>query len=91
MRVRPHVWQNAPWDALEAFEGFCAERGITMLEATFGWTLAQPGVSSVIAGATSPAQIAANAAASAAWTPEAEDLAAIDELFPLPQDPAAQV
>ena len=89
MRTRSHLWQNAPWDALDAYRAFCEERGITMLEATFGWLLAQPGVSSVIAGATSPAQIEANARAGAAWSPTAEDLAEIDALFPLPEDPAA--
>jgi aryl-alcohol dehydrogenase-like predicted oxidoreductase len=89
MRTRAHLWQDAPWDALDAYRAFCDERGITMLEATFGWLLAQQGVASVIAGATSPAQIEANARAGAAWTPGAEDLAAIDLLFPLPEDPAA--
>ena len=42
-RQRPHVAEDAPWDAIEAYEAFCAERGISMLEATFGWLLAQPG------------------------------------------------
>jgi 1-deoxyxylulose-5-phosphate synthase len=89
IRQRPHLWQNAPWDALDAYRAFAEERGITMLEATFGWLLAQDPVSSVIAGATSAAQITANAAAATAWTPDAADLAAIDELLPLPLDPAA--
>ena len=80
---------NAPWDALEAYQAFCDERGISMLEATFGWLLAQPGLASVIAGTTSPEQIAANARAGEAWTPSSDDLAAIDALFPLPADPAA--
>jgi aryl-alcohol dehydrogenase-like predicted oxidoreductase len=62
-----------------------------MLQATFGWLLAQPGVSSVIAGATTPAQIEANAAAADAWTPTATDLAEIDRLFPLVEDAAAQI
>ncbi|MBS1908164.1 MAG: aldo/keto reductase [Actinobacteria bacterium] len=88
MRTRPHLWENAPWDALDAYRAFCDERGITMLEATFGWLLAQPGVASVIAGATSAEQVEANASAGAAWTPSAEDVAAIDALFPLPADPA---
>ncbi|MBN9156178.1 aldo/keto reductase [Microbacterium sp.] len=89
MRTRAHLWEDAPWDALEAYRAFCEERGVTMLEATFGWLLAQPGVASVIAGATSAAQIEANARAGAAWTPTAEDVAAIDALLPLPADPAA--
>lgn len=91
MRQRQHVWQEAPWDALEAYQAFCDERGITMLEATFGWLLARPSLSSVIAGATSPEQVRANAAAASAWTPTSEDLAAIDALFPLPEDPGARV
>jgi aryl-alcohol dehydrogenase-like predicted oxidoreductase len=88
MRTRSYLWQDAPWDALEAYQAFCEARGITMLEATFGWLLAQPGVASVIAGATSPAQIEANARAGSAWSPTPDDLAAIDALFPLPEDPA---
>ncbi|MBS1896040.1 aldo/keto reductase [uncultured Microbacterium sp.] len=88
MQTRAHLWEDAPWDALEAYRAFCDERGVTMLEATFGWLLAQPGVASVIAGATSAAQIEANARAGAAWTPTAEDVAAIDALLPLPADPA---
>ncbi|MGP3535302.1 aldo/keto reductase [Microbacterium sp. RD1] len=88
VRQRPQVWRDAPWDRLEAYRAFADDRGITMLEATIGWLLAQEPVSSVIAGATSPEQIRANAAA-AAWTPTAEDLAAIDDILPLPADPAA--
>jgi aryl-alcohol dehydrogenase-like predicted oxidoreductase len=88
MRQRPHLWQQAPWDALDAYRAFTEARGITMLEATFGWLLAQPGLSSVIAGATSADQLRANAAATS-WTPTAEDLAEIDRLLPLPADPAA--
>jgi aryl-alcohol dehydrogenase-like predicted oxidoreductase len=91
MRQRKHVYDDAPWDALDAYRAFCDERGITMLEATFGWLLARPSLSSVIAGATSADQVRANAAAATAWTPTAEDLTVIDELFPLPEDPGAKV
>lgn len=91
MRQRQHVWEDAPWDALKAFQAFCDERDITMLEATFGWLLAKPALASVIAGATSVDQVRANAAAGAAWTPTPEDLEAIDGFFPLPEDPAAKV
>ena len=84
MRQRPHLYRDAPWDALEAFQAFCDERGITMLQATFGWLLARQGLSSVIAGATSPEQVRANAEAATAWTPTAADLEAIDRIFPPP-------
>lgn len=84
MRQRPHLYENAPWDALEAYQAFCDERGITMLQATFGWLLARPALASVIAGATSPEQVRANAEAATAWSPTAADLEAIDRIFPPP-------
>ena len=80
MAIRPHVHDEAPWDAIEAYAAFCAERGLTMLEATFGWLLAQPGLTSVIAGTTKPEQIAQNAAAGAAAL-TTDDVATISELF----------
>jgi 1-deoxyxylulose-5-phosphate synthase len=81
-RIRPQVADDAPWDAMEAYAAFCAERGVTMLEATFAWLLAQPGLSSVIAGATRPEQVRANAAAGTAWSPTADDVATISGFFP---------
>ncbi|MCM3500579.1 aldo/keto reductase [Microbacterium sp. P26] len=89
MRQRPHLWRDAPWDALERYQAFCDAREIHMLEATFGWFLAHPVVSSVIAGATSPEQVRANAAAATAWTPSTADIAELEEILPLPADPAA--
>jgi len=89
MRQRRHLWSEAPWDALERYQAFCDARGISMLEATFAWFLSKPVVSSVIAGATSPEQVRANAAAATAWTPSGEDLVELDGILPLPADPAA--
>jgi aryl-alcohol dehydrogenase-like predicted oxidoreductase len=68
------------FDAVEALTGFAAERGKTILDAAFGWLLAKPVISSVIAGATSPAQIAANVAAAEAWRFTADDTARANEL-----------
>jgi aryl-alcohol dehydrogenase-like predicted oxidoreductase len=81
---KPHLLQSAPWDALERLQDFADQRGNTMLEVAFGWLLAQPQVSSVIAGATTPEQVKANAAAAAAFVPTKEDLAEIDKIFPPP-------
>ena len=53
-----------------------------MLDATFGWLLAQPSLSSVIAGATKPEQLRQNAAASTAWTPTPQERDEISALFP---------
>jgi aryl-alcohol dehydrogenase-like predicted oxidoreductase len=53
------------FDRVEALEAWARERGHTILELAFAWLLGQPVVSSVIAGATSPEQVAANAATAA--------------------------
>ncbi|CAN5488181.1 aldo/keto reductase [soil metagenome] len=82
-RQRPQVADDAPWDAIEAYAAFCAARGIGMLEATIGWFLAHPMLSSVIAGATRPEQVIQNAAAGEGWRPDAAELAEIERLFPL--------
>ena len=67
---------NADWDRIEALESYAAARDISILELAIGGLAAQPAVASVIAGATKPEQIAANAAAGR-WLPTPEDL---DEL-----------
>jgi len=79
-RQRPHLADEAPWDVLEAYRAFCDDRGITMLQATFGWLLAQPSLTSVIAGATRPEQLRQNAEA-AAWHPDAAEEREISRLF----------
>jgi len=67
-------------DTVERLIAFCEARGHTILELAFSWLLAQPLVTSVIAGATSPTQVAANAAA-AGWRLSPEDLAEVDALL----------
>lgn len=71
---------EANWNIVERLEQFCAERDYGMLELAFGWLLAKPVVSSVIAGATKPEQVAQNVAAADRLLPP-EDLAAIDNLI----------
>jgi aryl-alcohol dehydrogenase-like predicted oxidoreductase len=81
MMLRKYIVETAPWDTIERYQEFCDARGVTMLQATFAWLLAQPGLSSVIAGATNPDQIVQNADAAAAWQPTDAELAEISELF----------
>jgi aryl-alcohol dehydrogenase-like predicted oxidoreductase len=71
---------------LEALAGYAAERGLAMSDVAIGALTAHPRIASVIAGATRPEQVRANARA-ARWTPGREDLAALDEIFP-PAPPA---
>ena len=65
----------------EALKAFAAARGHTLLELAISWLAERPRVSSVIAGATSPEQVKANAVA-ANWSLTQEELAEIDRLAP---------
>jgi aryl-alcohol dehydrogenase-like predicted oxidoreductase len=67
------------FDRIEAYEAFAAERGHTSTELAVAWLLAQPTVASVIAGATRPEQVAANAAA-ATWVLTPEEAATVAAL-----------
>jgi aryl-alcohol dehydrogenase-like predicted oxidoreductase len=78
---RPGYLTESKLDRVEALISWAAERGRTVLEVAVGALAAQPGCSSVIAGATTPEQVKANAAASD-WIPSAADLAGLDQVVP---------
>jgi len=80
---RPGYLTESKLDRVEALISWAAERGLTVLEVAIGALAAQPGCASVIAGATSPEQVKANAAA-ADWIPSAADLAELDQIVPPP-------
>jgi aryl-alcohol dehydrogenase-like predicted oxidoreductase len=61
------------WDRVEGLQRFADERDVSLLEAAIGGLLAMPAVTSVIAGATRPEQVRANAAAGE-WEPGAADV-----------------
>lgn len=84
MRQRPHVAEQADWDALDAYRALCDKWGVTMLEATFGWLLTHPPVASVIAGATTPEQVVQNAQVGGRFSPTSEQVTQIEALFPVP-------
>jgi aryl-alcohol dehydrogenase-like predicted oxidoreductase len=67
------------FDRMERLESFAAERGRSLLDVAIGGLAAQPAIASVIAGATKPEQVRANAAAGA-WEPSAEDVRALRAL-----------
>jgi aryl-alcohol dehydrogenase-like predicted oxidoreductase len=69
------------FDAVEALADFADKRGLSLLDVAVSGLAAQPAVASVIAGATKPEQVHANAAAGQ-WEPTDEDLAALDEIIP---------
>ena len=67
------------FDRVEALEAFAAERDRSLLELAIGGLASIAGIASVIAGATSPEQVRANAAAGA-WVLSDEELSALDAL-----------
>ena len=74
---------DAKLDVVEALIAWGQEQGVSILEIAIGALAAQPGCSSVIAGATSPDQVKANAAAGE-WIPTEDQLEAIDKIVPPP-------
>ncbi|MBV0911041.1 aldo/keto reductase [Anianabacter salinae] len=67
------------WDKTEKLAAFCAAQGRTLVELAFSWLLTRPTVASVMAGATKPAQIEANVAATG-WVLGDADLIEIDKI-----------
>jgi aryl-alcohol dehydrogenase-like predicted oxidoreductase len=70
---------DAELDEVERLRGWADARGATLLEVAIGGLLAVQPVASVIAGATKPEQVRANAAAGA-WQPSPEQLAELRSL-----------
>ena len=67
------------WAVVERLSDFCEARGHDLLELALSWLLHRPRVASVIAGATSAAQVEANVRA-ASWALSREDMDEIDRL-----------
>jgi aryl-alcohol dehydrogenase-like predicted oxidoreductase len=67
--------------AIEALVQLAESRGHTLLELAISWLLSRRIVASVIAGATSAEQVAANVAA-AGWALTTADLAEVDKVAP---------
>lgn len=78
--LKTYLLGEAPWDALEQFTKFAAERGVTPSAVALGWLLAQPTVTSVITGITVPEQLDENLAATR-WRPSAEEEQELRSLF----------
>ncbi|TVZ03262.1 aldo/keto reductase [Trebonia kvetii] len=74
---------DAKLEKVEALIAWGQEQGVSILDIAIGGLAAQPGCSSVIAGATSAEQVRSNAAAGR-WEPTEEQLEAIDKIVPAP-------
>jgi aryl-alcohol dehydrogenase-like predicted oxidoreductase len=79
------IWPADSWltdeafDRVEALERFAQERDVSLLSVAIGGLAAMPAVGSVIAGATRPEQVRANARAGD-WEPSDDDVAALRAL-----------
>ena len=80
LAARDRVASDQQFDLLDALEGYARQRGASLLQVAIGALLARAPVASVIAGATRPEQVEANAAA-ATWRPSGEDMATLDLLL----------
>ncbi len=70
---------EADWDTIDALRDFAEKRDLTLLDVAIGGLAGKPAVTSVIAGATRPEQVAANAAAGC-WVPTPGELAELDAI-----------
>ncbi len=73
------VLTDQNWALAEKLDDFAKSRGHTLLELAFSWLASKPFVASVIAGATKPEQVEANAKA-ASWVMSADDIAEADKI-----------
>ena len=67
------------FDKVEKLTAWAEARGHTILDLAFAWLLGHPSVPSVIAGATKPEQVAANAA-TASWKLTPAEVAEVSKL-----------
>ncbi len=67
------------FDVVDALSGWAKDHGHSVLELAIAWLASQPFVSSVIAGATKPEQVSANAAAGE-WTLSPADVAEVESV-----------
>jgi aryl-alcohol dehydrogenase-like predicted oxidoreductase len=75
----PKVFTESNLDLVESLYRFASSRGHSLLELAVSWLAAQERIASVIAGAKTPEQVKANAAA-ASWDLSDEELAQIDAI-----------
>jgi aryl-alcohol dehydrogenase-like predicted oxidoreductase len=70
------------FDVVERLDALACAHGHTLHEMALSWLAGTPEVASVIAGATKPEQVRANAEATLAWALTPADRAEIDAIAP---------
>jgi aryl-alcohol dehydrogenase-like predicted oxidoreductase len=77
---REQIASDEQFDQLDALEAYADARDVSLVDVAIGALIARPVISSVIAGATRPEQVRANAAA-ARWEPGDDDLAELQKIL----------
>jgi aryl-alcohol dehydrogenase-like predicted oxidoreductase len=77
---REQAFADKNFNRVEALTAWAADHGHTLLELAFAWLLARPVVGCVIAGATKPEQVQANADA-ASWRLTTDEVAEVNDLL----------
>jgi aryl-alcohol dehydrogenase-like predicted oxidoreductase len=77
--MAPRYMVESNWVLLDQLAAFAAARGKELTDLAFAWLLARAPVASVIAGASSPAQVERNVRA-ADWRLTADEVAELDRL-----------
>jgi aryl-alcohol dehydrogenase-like predicted oxidoreductase len=80
---RAHLVTDERLESVEALTKLAERLGRSLLDLAIAGLAARPATGSVIAGATKPDQVSANVKAGS-WTPTPDELAAIDEVVPVP-------
>ena len=80
-RIAKRSMTDRNFDVVDRLSAFAAERERTLLNLAFAWLLSQPVITSVIAGATTPEQVASNVQAAADWRLSAAEMDEIKSLL----------
>jgi aryl-alcohol dehydrogenase-like predicted oxidoreductase len=83
-----HLLSDERFATVERLDGFATAHGHTLPELALSWLASNPLVSSVIAGATAPEQVRANAAATTAWALSAAERGELDDVLRRPEQAA---
>jgi aryl-alcohol dehydrogenase-like predicted oxidoreductase len=78
---RERAMSDRRFDVVEQLDAFATERGHTLLELAMSWLAGLPHLASVIAGATKPEQVRANAVATG-WKLSDDERAEVDAIAP---------
>ncbi len=76
----PKVFDEKNLAVAESLQRFARKQGHSLLELAISWLACRPATASVIAGARTPEQVTANAAA-AGWRLSSEQMAEVDSLL----------